>query len=411
VKVLHTSDWHLGRGLGNYDLFADQENAISFIVDEAIKRKVDVIVIAGDVFDRGTPPPISIRLLNAALTRLYEAGIVSIVTAGNHDSAERLTAYANLLKDNVYICGSIADSGKPIIHKDEFGEVAFYPLSFLWPDQSIETFESLGQGEIDRSHQAVHEHAMSLVLADLKTRETKRSVVIAHSFVTTYGVKKKRELIDGVEVENDVTVSESERDISIGGVQTVTADTFDGATYVALGHLHGAQKITAQKSKALLRYSGSPIRYSLSEKNHKKSFTVVNIGPEAIISESDIEVVPIPQSRGMVTVKASCAEILSGKYETNKNDFVELVITDQELDAIELAKARTYFPYVLRTETKFFNPGRLEEFAGVDTEKMSDLELISQFFEKVAGKKLNAGELKTVTAAFEDANKSLEAGK
>jgi hypothetical protein len=88
-----------------------------------------------------------------------------------------------------------------------------------------------------------------------------------------------------------------------------------------------------------------------------------------------------------------------------------LVITDQELDAIELAKARTYFPYVLRTETKFFNPGRLEEFAGVDTEKMSDLELISQFFEKVAGKKLNAVELKTVTAAFEDANKSLEAGK
>ena len=411
MRILHTSDWHLGRGLGNYDLFSDQEDAVGFIVDEAIKRQVEVIVIAGDVFDRGTPPPRSIKLLNAALTRLYEAGIVSIVTAGNHDSAERLTAYANLLKDNVYICGSIADTGKPIIFKDEFGDVAFYPLSFLWPDQSIETFESLGHGAINRSHQAVHEHAMSLVLADLKSRETKRAVVIAHSFVTTYGVKKKRELIDGVEVENDVTVSESERDLSIGGVQTVTADAFDGATYVALGHLHGAQKITPQKSKTLLRYSGSPIRYSLSEKNHKKSFAVINIGPESVISETDIEVVPIPQSRGMVTVKASCAEILSGKYEANKNDFVELVITDQTLDAIELAKARTYFPFVLRTETKFFNPGRLGEFAGIDSEKMSDLELISQFFQKVAGKKLDAGELKIVTAAFENVNKDLEAGK
>lgn len=411
MRLLHTSDWHLGRGLGNYDLFSDQEDAITFIVDEAIRRKVEVFVIAGDVFDRGTPPPRSIKLLNAALTRLYEAGIVSIVTAGNHDSAERLTAYANLLKDSVHICGSIADTGKPIILKDEFGDVAFYPLSFLWPDQSIETFESLGHGEINRSHQAVHEHAMSLVLDDLKSRKTKRSVIIAHSFVTTYGVKKKRELIDGVEVENDVTVSESERDLSIGGVQTVTADTFDGATYVALGHLHGAQKITPQKSKALLRYSGSPIRYSLSEKNHNKSFTVVNIGTEPIIQERDIEVVPIPQSRGMVTVKASCKEILSGKYESNKSDFVELVITDQELDAIELAKARTYFPYVLRTETKFFNPGRLEDFAGIDTEKMSDIELIGQFFLKVAGKKLSADELKIVTGAVEEVNKNLEGGK
>ncbi len=411
MKVLHTSDWHLGRGLGNYDLFSDQENAVNFIVDEAIKRKVDVFVIAGDVFDRGTPPPVSIKLLNSALTKLYEAGIVSIITAGNHDSADRLSAYANLLKDNVYICGSIADSGKPIIHKDEFGDVAFYPLSFLWPDQSIETFATLGQGEIDRSHQAVHEHAMALCLADLKGRKTKRSVIIAHSFVTTYGTKKKRELVDGVEVENDVTVSESERDISIGGVQTVTADSFDGATYVALGHLHGAQKISTQKSKTFLRYSGSPIRYSLSEKNHKKSFTVVNIGPDPVIAETDVEVVPIPQSRGMVTVKASCSEILSGKYETNKNDFVELIITDEELDSIELAKARTYFPYVLRTETKFFNSGRLTEFAEIDTQKMSDMELIGQFFEKVAGKKLNATELKTVTAAFEQANENSEAGQ
>jgi exonuclease SbcD len=408
MKILHTSDWHLGRGLGNYDLYDDQEQAVKFIVDQAIERKIDVLVIAGDVFDRGTPPPRSIKLLNAALTRLYEAGIVSIITAGNHDSADRLSAYANLLKENVYICGSIADTGKPIIHKDEHGEVAFYPLTFLYPDQSIETFAALGQGEVGRSHQAVHEHAMSLVSADLSARNNPRAVVIAHSFVTTYGTKTKRAEVNGVEVENDATVSESERDISVGGVQTVTADVFDGATYVALGHLHGPQKISTQKSKALLRYSGSPIRYSLSEKNHNKSFAIVTLGSSNTITDEDIEIVPIPQSRGMATVKATCAEVLQGKYASNKDDFVELIITDDELDAIELAKTRNYFPYVLSTQTKSFGVSRLQEFAEIDTQNLSDLELISEFFFKVSGNKLEGADLKTVTAAYEEVRDTTE---
>ena len=411
MKILHTSDWHLGRGLGSYELYADQEKAVAFIVDEAIKRKVDVFVIAGDVFDRGTPPPTSIKLLNSALTKLYEAGIVSIITAGNHDSADRLSAYANLLKENVYICGSIADVGKPIIHSDEHGEVAFYPLTFLFPDQSIETFAELGQGEIARSHQAVHEHAMSLVIADLKSRKIKRSVVISHSFVTTYGTRTKREVVDGVEIENEATVSESERDISVGGVQTVTADTFDGATYVALGHLHGPQKISTQKSKAVIRYSGSPIRYSLSEKKHNKSFVVVTLGADPVISDKDIEIVPIPQTRGMVTVKATCAEVLSEKFVANKNDFVELIITDENLDAVELARARIYFPFVLSTETKNFSVSRLQEYGAIDTSNMSDMELIAQFFEKVSGKKLQGADLKTIEATYEEVRNSLEVSK
>lgn len=408
MKILHTSDWHLGRGLGNYELHDDQAKAVKFIVDEAINREVDVFLIAGDVFDRGSPPSKAIKLLTDALTRLFDAGIVIIITAGNHDDGARLSAYSNLLKKNIYICGSIADTGKPIIHKDQHGDVAFYPLTFLYPDQSIETFASLGQGEVDRSHQAVHEHAMSLVKADLATRKGTRAVVISHSFVTTYGTKKKREVVDGFEVENGATVSESERDISVGGVQTVTADTFDGVSYVALGHLHGPQKISTQKSKAVLRYSGSPIRYSLSEKNHKKSFAIVNLGSSPDLSDDEIEIVPIPQTRGMSTVKATCADILSGKFEANKNDFVELIITDKKVDAVELAKARTYFSFVLSTQTNSFNVSRLEDFAQTETQNLSDMDLIGQFFEKVAGNTLDGADLKTVTAAYEEVRNSLE---
>jgi exonuclease SbcD len=168
MKILHTSDWHLGRGLGDYELYEDQEAAIKFIVDEAISHKANVLVVAGDVFDRGTPPPRSIKLLNQALTRLNEAGIVSIVTAGNHDNAERLSAYSNLLTENVHIWGSITDTGKPILVNDEHGLVAFYPITYLYPDKSIETFEELGQGKVERSHQAVHEHAMNLIRANFE---------------------------------------------------------------------------------------------------------------------------------------------------------------------------------------------------------------------------------------------------
>ena len=411
MKVLHTSDWHLGRGLGNYELHEDQAKAIKFIVDEAIKRKVDVFIVAGDVFDRPTPQPEQIKLLNDALTRLFDAGIISIITAGNHDSAGRLSAYANLLKENVYICGSIADTGKPIIHKDVHGDVAFYPLTFLYPDQSIETFAKLDQVEIQRSHQSVHEHAMSRITEDFKTRKNTRAVVIAHSFVTTYGTKSKREEVNGFEIENEATVSESERDISVGGVQTVTADTFDGVSYVALGHLHGPQKISTRTSKTLLRYSGSPIKYSLSEKNHKKSFAVVNLTSNPVLTDDDLEIIPIPQARGMATIKATCAEILSGKFEANKNDFVELIITDEKIDAIDLSKARTYFPFVLSTKTHSFNVARIEEFANLGTANLSDMDLVSQFFMKVAGNDLKGDDLNIITEVYEEVRGSLEESK
>jgi exonuclease SbcD len=406
MKILHTSDWHLGRGLGDYELYEDQEAAIKFIVDEAISQKVNVFVVAGDVFDRGTPPPKSIKLLNQALTRLNEAGVVSIVTAGNHDNAERLSAYSNLLTENVHIWGSITDTGKPILVNDEHGLVAFYPITYLYPDKSIETFEELGQGKVERSHQAVHEHAMNLIRANFeelkKSCKSPRMVVISHSFVTTYGTKSKLEIVEGLEVENGAVVSESERDISVGGVQTITADTFDGATYVALGHLHGAQKVSGLKTKATLAYSGSPIKYSLSEANHKKSFTIVNVGKESIISDNHLERVEIPQTRGMARLEGTCAELIDGRYKKHIEDFLELTITDEQLDTIELAVVRNYFKSILSTKYKNFNRTRLEEYAASDTNKMTDYEILATFFDKVSGTKLVGDDLATITSVFEE---------
>lgn len=406
MKILHTSDWHLGRGLGDYELYADQEAAINFIVDQAIHQKVDVLIVAGDVFDRGTPPPKSIKLLNEALTRLNESGIVSIVTAGNHDNADRISAHSNLLKENVHIWGSIGDTGTPILVNDEHGVVAFYPITFLYPDKSIEAFAELGHGKVERSHQAVHEHAMNLIRANFeevkKTSKNPRMVVISHSFVSTYGTKSKLDVKEGLEIENGAVVSQSERDISVGGVQTITADTFQCATYVALGHLHGAQKVSSLKSNAVLHYSGSPIKYSLSEVNHNKSFAIVNLGEEPTISEANVELISIPQARGMARLEGTCVELIDGRYKNHVDDFLELTITDERLDTIELAEVRSYFKSILSTKYKNFNRTRLAEYASNDTSKMTDLEILTTFFEKVSGTKLEGAELSTITSVYEE---------
>jgi exonuclease SbcD len=410
VKILHTSDWHIGRGIAGFSLDKEQSDAVNFIVDEAISRKVDVFIIAGDIFDRPNPSSLYIRLFNSALTRLYDAGIITIATAGNHDGADSLAAHANLLKDKVHICGSISDSGNPIIISDAHGDIGFYPLTYLKPDESREIFTKQGHGEIDRSHQAIFENVMGRIRADINRRRSEnpkssRNVVVAHAFVTTYGTSSQREIVDGTVIENGVTVSESERPISVGGLQTVSADTFDGATYVAMGHLHGAQKISTVSSPSQLRYSGSLLRYSLSEINHKKSFVVLTLNDSDVIDDDQIEIVPIPQPRNMVRISATTSELLSDKYDRNVQDFVDLTITDERLDPVEVAQVRKKFEYIVATRNSRFSEDRLERFRADlgPSLVVTDFDIVATFFDKVAGATLDKAETKLVNQIIEAA--------
>ena len=134
MRFLHSADWHLGRTLHGFSLREAQEQAVAHVVDLAISRGVDLVIVAGDVFDRAVPPVESLRLLNEALVRLDGAGITTIITSGNHDSGDRLASYSALLRDRVRIVGSMAEIGVPVELADEFGPVLVYPLPFLEPD-------------------------------------------------------------------------------------------------------------------------------------------------------------------------------------------------------------------------------------------------------------------------------------
>jgi exonuclease SbcD len=236
-----------------------------------------------------------------------------------------------------------------------------------------------------------------------------RSVVIAHAFVTTHGAKPNDETTNQMELDG-VSRSESERDISVGGIQNVSADFFDGISYVALGHIHGAQKVNSRSGKTNIRYSGSILKYSLSEANHKKSFVIINLGQNQGVADEDIELVAIPQQRGMARLKGDSDILVGGDFAKHKNDYVDVVVTDAKYSESLQAKIRNYFPFMMSFAHKPINEsagvGGLDEIKG---RQLSELDIINGFFSKVAGSSLSKSEIEVIQSVLEEVNAGLEA--
>ncbi len=335
VRFLHTSDWHLGKGLHGHDLAQAQQIALDAVIDIAIEREVDAFVIAGDVFDRAFPSVDDVRRLNRALTRIHAAGIPIICTAGNHDEGARLAAFMNLLDTAVTVVGEYGQVGTAVDLADEHGPVVFYPLPYLDPDGARRALASEGGDLLERSHEAVLREAMDRVRGDLAQRDpSTRAVVVSHAFVVR-GDESDEALAD--------EQSDSERDLSVGGVPYVPSAVYRGAHYVALGHLHGPR--TVQEADPMIRYSGSLLRYSVSETDHEKSVTIVDLDASGACT---VEVVPVPQPAGMARLHGTLTEILSDAHTSHHDDFVEIVLTDALLPDNYAAQLTHLFSRVLR---------------------------------------------------------------
>ena len=233
MRILHTSDWHLGRSFHRASLLDAQADCLDHLVATVREREVDAVVVAGDVYDRAVPPLSAVELFDRALHRLAAVGVPTVMISGNHDSARRLGVGAGLMgRAGIHLRTDPAECGTPVVLRDDHGDVAFYGLPYLEPALVKDVFKAERAG-----HEAVLTAAMDRVRADLATRpDSTRSVVLAHAFVA------------------GGAPSESERDITVGGVAAVPAGVFDGVDYTALGHLHGSQAVTER-----VRYSGSPL--------------------------------------------------------------------------------------------------------------------------------------------------------
>ncbi|MFJ2979407.1 exonuclease SbcCD subunit D [Curtobacterium sp. NPDC087082] len=322
MRILHTGDWHLGRTLLGADLLEHQAAFLDWLVDQARARAVDLVVVAGDVYDRAIPPVDAVRMLSRVLERLAETATV-VITPGNHDSAARLGFGAGVMDPRVRILAEPAGIATPVLVDDADGPVAVYGIPYLHPDLTRYALAAVPDEPLARSHQAVVGAAMDRVRADLAQRPGTRSVVVAHAFV------------GGTEP------SDSEQDIRVGGVDRVARAVFDGIDYVALGHLHGPQRVGDGDR---VRYAGSPLAFSFGERHQQKSVTVVDLDDSGQVTA---ELVPAPVPRRLVDVRATIDEIESGAHRSAADAWVRVAVTDTVHPERMYARVKDHFPHAL----------------------------------------------------------------
>ncbi|MFJ6185513.1 exonuclease SbcCD subunit D [Streptomyces sp. NPDC092295] len=330
MRILHTSDWHLGRSFHRVSMLDAQAAFLDHLVATAQDREVDAVVVAGDVYDRAVPPLGAVELFDRALHRLADAGVPTVMISGNHDSARRLGVLSGLVeRAGIHLRTDPAGCATPVLLKDAHGEVAFYGLPYLEPALIRDEFKVSKAG-----HETVLGAAMERVRADLAGRDAgTRSVVLAHAFVT------------------GGTPSDSERDITVGGVAAVPSGVFDGVDYVALGHLHGAQTLTER-----VRYAGSPLAYSFSETTHRKTMWLVELGPEGGIEAERIDC-PVP--RALARIRGTLDELLDDPgLARHEESWVEATLTDPARPAEPMARLAERFPYTL---SLVFDPEREDD--------------------------------------------------
>ena len=318
MRILHTSDWHLGRSFHREDLLGHQGAFVDHLVEVVAAEKVDVVVVAGDVYDRALPHVDAVALADETFARLAASRAKVVVSSGNHDSAQRL-GFGSRLMDaaGVFVRTDAASVGVPVLLDDRHGEVAIHAIPYLDPSALLEPW---GLGH--RSHQAALSEAMTRVRRDLAARSRTRSVVLAHAFVA------------------GGAASESERDISVGGVSRVATTTFDGIDYTALGHLHGPHELAPA-----LRYSGSPLAYSFSEADQRKGTWLVELDATGF-SRAHFVDAPVPRRLSRIT--GSLADLLADPTLTEREqDWVQASLTDVPRPARAMEQLRRRFPHTL----------------------------------------------------------------
>ncbi|KUL76761.1 MULTISPECIES: exonuclease SbcCD subunit D [unclassified Streptomyces] len=327
MRLLHTSDWHLGRAFHRVNMLGAQAEFIRHLVTTAREREVDAVLVSGDVYDRAVPPLAAVELFDDALHRLADLGVPTVMISGNHDSARRLGVGAGLMgRAGIHLRTDPATCATPVVLTDDFGDVAFYGLPYLEPALVKDGF-----GVEKAGHEAVLAAAMRQVRADLATRAPgTRSVVLAHAFVT------------GGEP------SDSERDITVGGVAAVPAGVFDGVDYVALGHLHGCQTLSER-----VRYSGSPLPYSFSEAGHRKSMWLVDLDAAGAVTAERIDC-PVP--RPLARIRGTLEDLLADPaLRGHEDSWIEATLTDAVRPADPMARLSERFPHTL---SLVFDPER-----------------------------------------------------
>ncbi len=395
VKILHTSDWHLGRLFHRASLLDEQSAALARIVELTQEHQVDLVVIAGDLYDRAVPPADAVELFDSTLLQLHRAGAAVVAISGNHDSAVRVGYGDRLLERlGVTVRGDLARTGDAVMVQPRRGgpPVAVYPIPYLDPlgtahvahqDRSGVAVDS-GSGDRETRRRFTHHDAMAWAMArvraDLAGRDaTTRSVVVAHAFLT------------------GGNPSESERDLTVGQVDTVRLDAFEGIDYVALGHLHQGQEFDGGR----VAYSGTPLAYSFSEQHHTKSVRLVELGEDGSVA---VERIPLRVGRPLRTLTGELESMLSDPALVEAEDaWVRVVLTDRQLPLQAMARLQHRFPHAVELRHQPVaapDAGSIDRPDSAAIRRGDPLELSLRFLEQRRGLPADSAERDLVAAAF-----------
>ncbi|WP_407709618.1 exonuclease SbcCD subunit D [Arthrobacter nitrophenolicus] len=384
MRLLHTSDWHLGRSFHGVGMLESQRAFINQLVEAVAGHQVDVVLIAGDVYDRALPGVDVVHLLDEALVRLTSAGAKVVLTSGNHDSAIRLGFAARLLeRGGVHLRTRVENLDEPLLlplGADRAGKeatLAIYGIPWLEPRLVA------GQlGVQTASHFEVTRAATSLIREDIARRAASapiQSVVLAHTFAS-----------GGIS-------SDSERDLSIGGVGAVPLDLFEGFSYTALGHLHGRQALSPE-----VRYSGSPLAYSFSEARHRKGAWLVDIGPDGVEA---VEEVLFEAARSLAVLRGPLQDLLeSPEHAWAETAYCQITLTDAQRPVRAMDRLRERFPdtLVLGFEPQGGTAASAATYSSRLAEAPDDLAVCCGFLEHVRGRVPDAAEEAALAAALEN---------
>lgn len=372
MKFLHLSDLHLGKRVIEFSMLEDQKYILNEIIKIADSQKPDAVLIAGDVYDKGIPPLEAVSLFDDFLNRLVERNLPVLIISGNHDSAERIAFGSKLMKKSgVYFSSVYNGNIEKIILNDDIGPVNFYLLPYLKPSFVRQCFP---EEKIDSFNDAV-----KMALSKVDVDKSQRNVLLAHQFVTGASTCESEELY-------------------VGGSENIDASLFDDFDYVALGHLHGPQKIIKEN----VRYCGSPLKYSFSECSQKKSVCLVELGKK---SEVKIDLQELKPLRDMREIKGSYDDIMLKKnYEnTNVEDYIHVTLTDEQDVPEGFGKIRSVYINLMKLDydnARTRNNNEIE--TQFDAKQIKPADLFEGFFELQNNKKMDEEQKSFIDSLIEE---------
>lgn len=364
MKFVHTGDLHIGKRVNEISMLRDQEYILDEIIKAAKNNSAECILISGDVYDKSVPSADAVRLFDSFLTSVSKNGMSCIVISGNHDCAERISFGAEIMSEqHIYMSKVYDGTINKVELTDNFGKINVYMMPFLRPSNVRCFFED------EEIAAANYNDAISCALKHTSVDTNERNILLAHQFVTS-GLQTPETCDSEV--------------FSVGGVDNIDASVFDKFDYVALGHIHRSQRI----GRDTIRYCGSPLKYSFSEINHKKSVTLVNVKEKGCVETEQIPLIPLHE---MSEIKGSIADILSVEYisehKINTQDYMHVTLTDKSVtDA--MSKVSSVYPNVMQLD--FQNESTSSGINTLDKiGQKSEADIFSEFFKIQNDKELS----------------------